>query len=310
MNPQFTLIHNAQSRAYGPWRASLLGLLATFLAIPVMAVAEGTFEESRPLAADGQVTVENEFGEIVIEGWDRDEVRISGYLSEDVKELGIKESGNGLRIRVEYFDRRSIDGAELELMVPRTASVEASSISGDIEARGLSGRTLELRTVSGDVDAQAEVERISVNSVSGDVEFTGSASRVSAESVSGSIDLIGVSGELEATTVSGDVTVEAGVISRGEFEAVSGDVELEVELEDGGRINVSSMSGDIDLYLPNRQEAEFFIQTFSGDIDSAFGRARNSASHGPGQQLEHQEGNNGAAINLSSFSGDISIRKR
>ncbi|MDX1554529.1 MAG: DUF4097 family beta strand repeat-containing protein [Xanthomonadales bacterium] len=315
MNPQFKQNNTVRPCTRGPGHPVLRALLvpvllAVMLAAPVSVLAEGTFEETHPLPAGGSLVIENEFGEIVIEAWDREEVRVSGYLSDDVKELEVKESGNGLRIRVDYYDRRSIDGAELQLVVPATASVEAASVSGDIEAAGLSGKSLELRTVSGDIDAAANVERVSLNSVSGDIEFAGEASRVSAETVSGEIELVGVRGELDLSTVSGDVTVDGGVISRGEVEAVSGDAELELELEDGGRINVSSMSGDIDLYLPNRQEAEFYIQTFSGDIDSAFGRARDTSKHGPGQRLEHQEGNNGATINLNSFSGDVRLRKR
>lgn len=301
MNPQINFNSS-------PGRVIALFLTVVFLS-PLTLLAETEVDESRPLAADGSVSVENEFGEIRIEGWDRDEVRISGYLSEDVRELEIKESGNGLRIRVDYYDRRSIDSAELELLVPKTASVEASSVSGDIDAAGLSGDALELNTVSGDLVVAATVGRLGLNSVSGDVEFTGSADRADVETVSGEVELIGVTGEIEATTVSGDVTVDGGMLSIGEFEAVSGDIELHVSLEDGGRINVSSMSGDIELYLPGDQEAEFFAQTFSGDIDSAYGRVSN-VKHGPGSRLEHQEGSNGSTINLNSFSGDVTIEKR
>jgi DUF4097 and DUF4098 domain-containing protein YvlB len=307
MNPQRNLIPCIGMGA--PWRGALATLLLVAVTAPSLAVAESSVDEVRSLAADGHVLVENNFGEIDVQGWDRDEVRVTGYLSDDVKELEIRESGNGIRIRVDYYDRRTIDGAELELMIPKGASLEAESVSGDIQAAGLNGTTLELRTVSGDLDAAASPQRLTLNSVSGDIEFTGSASRADVESVSGEIDLTGVSGEIEATTVSGDVTVSGDSLRSGEFEAVSGDVELDVALESGGRINVSSMSGDIDLYLPRGQQAEFFAQTFSGDIDTDFGSARNS-SRGPGSRLEHQEGDGGATINLNSFSGDVTIRRR
>ena len=312
MNPyvnQFPF-RGQRARTAESHRAGLAGLLALMLLVPAVALAAGPVEETRPLAADGQVVIENAFGEIVILGWGREEVRIAGHLSDDVKELEIKESGSTLRIRVDYYDRRSIEGAQIEVMVPEGASVQAESVSGDIEAENLNGETLDLSTVSGDLDVAARVQRLTLATVSGDMEFSGSAAvRVSVESVSGEIELTGVSGEIEASTVSGDVTVNGNDLRIGEFEAVSGDVELTVGLEDGGRINVSSMSGDIDLYLPAGQEAEFFAQTFSGDIDSAFGRVQDSR-RGPGSRLEHQEGNNGATINLNSFSGDVGIAKR
>lgn len=282
-----------------------LWLTALFMT-PAALMAETAVDESRSMASDGTVYIEDEIGEISIEGWNRDEVRVTGYITDDVKELEIKESGNGIRIRVDYYDRRSIDGAELDFMVPMNASVQAESVSGDIDASDLSGDVLELATVSGDLMVRASVQRLILSSVSGDVDFSGDALRVEIETVSGEVELDGVSGELDVTTVSGDVTVDGGTVSNGEFEAVSGDIELYVSLEDGGRINVSSMSGDVELYLPGDQEAEIFAQTFSGDIESDYGRVSNT-KHGPGSKLEHQEGNNGATINLNSFSGDVTI---
>jgi DUF4097 and DUF4098 domain-containing protein YvlB len=307
MNPQCNLTRLFRKGA--AWRMALTAMTLVVATVPASVLAGEDIDEVRPLAANGHILVENSFGEIDVQGWDREEVRISGYLSDDVKELEIRESGNGLRIRVDYYDRRTIDGAHLEITMPKGGSLEADSVSGDIEAAGLSGESIDLRTVSGDLDVAASPQRLTLNTVSGDIEFPGTAARVDVESVSGEIDLTGVSGEIEATTVSGDVTVSGGSLQSGEFEAVSGDVELVIALEAGGRITVSSMSGDIDLYLPRSQQAEFFAQTFSGDIDTAFGSAKDS-SRGPGSRLEHQEGNGGATINLNSFSGDVSIYKR
>lgn len=298
----------ASTRTWSDRIVAAVLILALFA--PATAFAEREVEESRPLAADGQVWVENNFGEITILGWDRDEIRITGYLSDDVRELEIRESGTTIRVKVDYFDRRHIDGSSLEIHMPQGASVEAESVSGDIEASGLSGEAIELRTVSGDLDVSAESQRLTLVSVSGDVDFTGTAERVRVESVSGEVELDGVAGEIEASTVSGDVTViGGGPLLNGEFEAVSGDVELDVVVAGGGRINVSSMSGDVDLYLPGDQQAEFFAQTFSGDIDTDFGR-ETSASRGPGSRLEHREGDGGATIKLNSFSGDVSIHRR
>ena len=307
MNPQSSFTPQFPTGA--TWRTALTALVLVAVSVPFATFASSDIDEVRALAADGHVLVENSFGEIDVQGWDREEVRISGYLSDDVKELEIRESGNGIRIRVDYYDRRTIDGAQLEITMPKGASLEADSVSGDIEAAGLEGESIDLRTVSGDLDVAASPQRLTLNTVSGDIEFAGTTNRVDVESVSGEIDLTGVSGEIEATTVSGDVTVSGGSLRSGEFEAVSGDVELDVGLESGGRIKVSSMSGDIDLYLPRGQQAEFFAQTFSGDIDTAFGSAKNS-SRGPGSQLEHTEGGGGATINLNSFSGDVSIYER
>lgn len=310
MNRLFIPVGNPDRPAIALGRMAGVAALMLALALPATLVADTTVEETRPLAADGSVRVENDFGDVEIYGWDKEEVRIIGDLSDDVRELEIRESGNGLRIRVDYHDRRNIDSADLELMVPEGASVEVHSVSGEIDAGRLSGGLIEMRTVSGDIEVAATASRLNLNTVSGDIDFSGEADRVSVETVSGEIELSGVSGEVEASTVSGDVTLYGDSLSNGEFEAVSGDVEVTVALDAGGRLNVSSMSGDIDVYLPSNQEAEFFAQTFSGDISTSFGEVRSTSSRGPGKRLDYRAGNSGATVNLNSFSGDVSLRKR
>lgn len=103
--------------------------------------------------------------------------------------------------------------------------------------------------------------------------------------------------------------MDAGRLERGRFEAVSGDLDLRLALNDDGRLNMNNMSGDMILRLPAGQQADFTAQTFSGDIRSDFGKAA-SVSRGPGSLLQHREGNNGAAVRLESFSGDIHLRRQ
>ena len=284
-------------------------ILLVLLAAAPLAWAEREVSETRAVAGNAHITVENKVGDILVEGWDRDEVRINGWLNDDVQELEIDETSNGLRVRVLYRDKRHVDSVDLELTIPSGASLEAETVSGDIESSDVNGSFVELRSVSGDLDVEGNPERVSMASVSGDVEFDGESSRVSIESVSGEVTLNGVGGEVEATTVSGDVYVEGTVLERGEFEAVSGDVELDFAVKDGGRINVSNMSGDIEIYLPDDQKAEFYAQSFSGDVASDFGTV-SRVDRGPGSSLQHREGNNGASIHLNSFSGDVTINRK
>jgi DUF4097 and DUF4098 domain-containing protein YvlB len=271
------------------------------------AAAETPIEESRAIAADGLVEIDNMAGGMEITAWDKPEVHISGGLGEDVEKLEILESSAGLKIRVRNRqDQRRVDETFLRLQVPATVSVEAESVSADLAVHGLTGDSLVFNTVSGDLAAQVQTRRLEVETVSGDVSFTGTAPRVSVETVSGEINLQGIEGEIAISTVSGDASMQGSRVDRGRFETVSGDLQLTLDLAERGRLNVESMSGDLQLQLPSGQQAEYTAQSFSGDIQSDFGEVSGN-SDGPGQSLSFLAGDNGATIQIESFSGDIKI---
>ena len=282
-------------------------MLIFALSAPAVAVGGEDIDKTLEMPADGTVQVENLAGSIEFSGWDRNEVQIRGEAGDDVEEVEISSNSQGVQVRVRNAkNKRSLDGTDLYLRIPETASIEAEGVSSDISVDGIRGKNITLSTVSGDLDVDAEPERIELSSVSGDIELEGDIGRSGVESVSGDITMNGATGEVSVSTVSGDLTLDAGKVSRGRFESVSGEVSLSLTLEEGGRLTCDSMSGDVSLRLPASQEAEFSAQSYSGDIRTDFGKSIR-ASKGPGTMLEHRSGDNGAQIRLETFSGDISI---
>lgn len=280
-------------------------LWVTAALLSVNAWAE-TLDETRSVASDATVSVSNIAGEIVIRTWDRNEVHLTGTLGEN-QELEIIENAQGLQIEVRQIeDRRRSDESNLELDIPVRASIVAVGVSADISIEGSLGATVSAESVSGDVDVEAESDRIEINSVSGDVTFTGATTRIAAEAVSGDIELSGVSGEVAVSTVSGDVEVDAGQVSDGSFGSVSGTLDVALSVADGGRISIENMSGDVHLRLPEGQGGSIEAQSFSGDVDSVFGEVEHD-SFGPGSHLKHVSGDSGTSIRVESFSGDIRI---
>jgi len=287
---------------------ALLGSMA--LLAPGMAVYAEEIDRTLDMAEDGLVSVENVAGTVEFVTWDRAEVQVRGEAGSSVEKVDISSTSGGVEVRVvNRKGERRVDGTDLQLRIPEAASVEAETVSADIKLSGSRGKSVSLRSVSGDLEVEASPQRIDLQSVSGDVEFEGSVTRSNFETVSGEIVVVGVSGEVSANTVSGDVTLEAGEVKQGRFEAVSGDLILSLALADSGRLACDSMSGDVKLSLPTSQQAEFTAQSFSGSIHTDFGKSVR-VSKGPGVVLEHRVGENGAKIRLESFSGDISIRSR
>lgn len=262
-----------------------------------------------PLSEGANVKVINVAGEIVIHGWDKPEVRVTGRLGPK-QELKTIESSSGILFEVANArGDDDYDAAELELWVPAGANLVAEAISADVTIEGAGGDNVVAESVSGDVTVAAQVSRAEISSVSGDVRFSGSAARGQFETVSGDISASGVDGEVSVSTVSGDAELAAGRLERGQFETVSGTLELALELLPGGRVTAQAMSGDVRLSLPPEQQGEFTVQTFSGDIRSEYGSAEKEG-FGPGRRLRHVEGSSGAQFRIESFSGDVTIRKR
>jgi DUF4097 and DUF4098 domain-containing protein YvlB len=288
----------------------VLALPALALLFPLTGLSGQSLDEKRDMAANGHVLIDNLAGKVEVTVWDKAEIEITGELGDDVEEVDISANNNGIQIRVRNkHNVRNIDGTDLYIRLPRTASIEVDTVSSDIDVDGSAGESIVLETVSGDVEAKASPGRIEILTVSGEVEFVGSVSRTVVETVSGDISLSAIHGEIEISTVSGDVSLLAEEVDRGSFDSVSGDLKLDIAINDGGRLSSESMSGDLTLRLPAEQQAGFEAQTYSGEIRTDFGES-GKVSRGPGSVLKFQEGNNGALIRLESFSGDIHIRRQ
>ena len=285
-----------------------LKLAIALLALaPLAALAGQAVDERWDIDAKATISIENIAGEIVVQGWDKNEAHLTGELGNSVEELEISESGSSLQIEVVNRNERNVDSTDLKLMVPKGANVDVSAVSADVDISGLDNEKLTATSVSGDVEVNASSKRVSIESVSGDVEFSGQAQRISAESVSGDLDLSGISGEISATAVSGDMELQTGPIESARLETVSGDIVVNGEISDNGRLRAESMSGDVVIILPASQSGLFKAQSFSGRIYTDFGSVSH-AKHGPGSHLKHVEGSGGAEVRVESFSGNIKLK--
>jgi DUF4097 and DUF4098 domain-containing protein YvlB len=156
-------------------------------------------------------------GDMCIRSWDEDKMVLEG--SEGF--VRTREQGDRLMLR-------SISG-DLTVKVPTESRVELVSVSGDLNARGLTGE-FKIKSVSGDVALE---------------DFTGEATL---GSVSGDLTLRMVSGELTVDSKSGDILLEPSADISGTVATRSGDICLllrpglnltaEVECEEEGEVQL------------------------------------------------------------------------
>jgi DUF4097 and DUF4098 domain-containing protein YvlB len=293
---------------------SVICLAALLAAAP--AVAQTPIDETRTLAADGRVSIENLKGKVVVRTWDKAQVHVGGSLGVGVEKLEIDGSASALSIHVRnpedeegWFGRDGESGPTLlEITVPKSASVSVEAVSADIDAAGTGGAQLELESVSGDVLVRgAKARQVRVQSVSGDVDAEVESRDVGAGSVSGDVRLAGrIGGRVDLSGVSGDVELVSGVVDRLSVESVSGDAKLDTALAPGGRIDAESVSGNVELTLPASTSARLRVETFSGTIRSPVGKVE-TEEYGPGSHLDARFGAGEGDISLESFSGNVRI---
>ena len=121
-------------------------------------------------------------------------------------------SGNVVATSVRRIRQAKTVSGDLEIAESDGDDVVGSTISGNVIARGVKARAVDLQSVSGDLRmTDVESDRVFVRSVSGNVEFSGRMSqqgRYELQSHSGDVRVSPIASQgfsLEASTFSGDL---------------------------------------------------------------------------------------------------------
>jgi DUF4097 and DUF4098 domain-containing protein YvlB len=289
---------------------AILAALGTSLAASAQAEE---VNESQAAAPDGHVEISNIAGSVDIIGWSRDSVEVTGELGKNVEELIFEREGDRVTVKVKVpkKNNRSIS-TDLVIRVPEKSSIDVGTVSADIDVEDVLGEQ-RLHTVSGDVEAVVAGSDCSFESVSGDIEVEGDRqdSDIRAGSVSGDVTLFRIAGEVRAETVTGDLIIDEGSFDRVNLETVNGEILFQSVLRKGGRMNAEAVNGDIDVEFTDDISAEFDLSSFNGSIDNCFGpEAKRTSKYAPGWGLRFTEGDGDGRVSMSTLNGDMSLCKK
>jgi DUF4097 and DUF4098 domain-containing protein YvlB len=287
-----------------PWVA-----LALLAAAP--AVLAGTpINERKPADPAGQIEISNTAGSVVVTGWPRNEVEVTGTLGDGVERLEFVQSGKLTRVKVILPNRSSrVESTSLVVKVPAASSLFVNTVSADVRSHGVRG-SQRLQAVSGDIDTEAAAEDVECKTVSGNVVVNGTGQRglLTVTTVSGDATLARVAGEVNGNTVSGNFAISAGDTSRSRLRSTSGDIGLKGRLDADARIDFESISGDVRLDLAPPVGAEFEVTSFNGEIRNCFGpKPVRTSEYAPGTELRFKEGQGSARVRIKTLNGDIGI---
>jgi hypothetical protein len=292
-------------------------------------------------------------GDIKVHGWDRNEVRARSNDAPEIefrRPAGARDSDPAREITVMIADRTprrdgscSFEG-EIELDVPRGASVRLQTRDGDIQVADVS--TVSANTQAGDLDLAGVKRSAEAHTIGGNISLRNSTGSAELHSVGGTIEAGGVGPAVagdafEAATVGGDIRLDKTSFVELVARTVSGDLSLSGPLAVGGRYEFKTISGDVSLTLPAdssfRLDAKLsrdteLVTDFPLRMTSGLSAAPSQSSRrtgppekgdamidpdtlvkGSGYSLQHISGVYGsgnALITVSSFSGAINLRKK
>jgi hypothetical protein len=201
--------------------------------------------------------------------------------------------------------------AELVVHVPRESLVRTSLVSADLETHDLQGeqrlRTVSggikaqlarggsVNTVSGDLKLNASPAAGAGNST------------LEIESISGEVQLEGAVSELHLQTVSGDARLKLGTIAAARLKTISGSLRFTGSLGTGGHFEAESVSGDLTIDFAATPAADFDVESHTGDIDNCFGPAPQTPRYGPGSHLVFRDGDGSGHVRISTLSAAIHL---
>ncbi len=230
------------------------------------------FEKTYPLSANGRVNISNVNGSIVVEAWDRNEVKLEYTKIADTKER-LADVEVKIESRADYFsaetdydswkgknngDRWKNGGklnVEFRLMVPKGAVLN------------------EIETVNGSVSVSNFVNRTVVSAVNGSVTATN------------------LRGTARLSTVNGEVKCD--------FD----------RLESGSKVSLETVNGRVNLVLPSDSNATVRADSLNGNITNDFGLPVRKGKY-VGRDLYGRLGNGEVQIRLDSVNGGLAIGRK
>jgi DUF4097 and DUF4098 domain-containing protein YvlB len=219
----------------------------------------------RGTPADSNVTVSLcvMSGDVSVRSWDKNEVRArsSDAVRIELKRTDGAYQGPARKLEVLMLDPADSQSAardcqafgDIELMVPRNASVHVQTGDGSITFSEVA--SVYARTQTGDINVQKASRSVEAVSFSGGVTVGDSTGRITLKSVGGDVDASNLSPDssddsFEASTISGGINLDDVTYTQISVKTINGNLSLNGPLAHGGQYSFNTTTGDVTLAMP------------------------------------------------------------
>ena len=277
------------------WVMSGMLLLATAPAAYAHRVEKTFNVTTRPV-----VSVRNDNGKITVKSWQKNEVQVVAEHASDKVEVDADQRGNRIDITTHVLNQSLTSDelkADFEINVPEETELQIRNDKGNVVVVRVSG-DMTFETVLADVSLEEVAGYLVVKTVSGSLLCVRCAGRIEVNSISGNLRLIQpISPNVRAQTYSGSIFFDGDFLLGGVYVLKNhkGPIEVRYTDSDSFDLRATSIYGKVD------RDPSLTLKPPTHERRPAPG----------GSNFLLGTYNSGAArVELTSFSGTISIRKR
>lgn len=250
------------------------------------------------------VTVRNDSGSVTVRSWPKNQVLVVATHESEKIEVDADQRGNRIDI-VSHVLNQSLTPKELEakfeITVPEETELQIKNDAGTVAVVRVSG-DMTFETVLSDVNLEEVAGYLVVKTVSGSLLCMRCAGRLELSSISGNLKLIQpVSSNVRAQTYSGSIFFDGDFLPGGTYVLKNhrGPIEVRYVDSDSFELRATSIYGKVDA------EPSLTLKPPSHER-----RAMTGISKGVSNSLIGTYNSGAARVELTSFSGTISVRKR
>jgi hypothetical protein len=183
-----------------------------------------------------------------------------------------------------------------------SADLETHDLQGEQRLRTVSGAIKAQLARGGSVNSVSGDLKLSASGAQGSRDST-----LDVETISGEVQLEGMVSELHVQTVSGDARLKLGLMSAAHLKTISGSLKFSGSLGPGGHFEAESVSGDLTIDFASTPAADFDVESHTGEIDNCFGPAPQTPRYGPGSHLVFRDGDGSGHVRISTLSASIHL---
>lgn len=234
------------------------------------------FEKTFRLDKGGELFLTNTNGSVIIESWDRNEVRVEA--EKEVK-AGSRRQAEEIMARIRIkIDHRN-DYLRIETDLPKYRNGFWNSLFGD----GVSiSVTYRLYVPDG--------LKIDINTVNGKIDISEVAGRIKLKTTNGRIEVYEAKGSVEAKTTNGSIKVEL------------------LDFDEDEDMSFRTTNGGITVYFPDNFHAYIDARTTNGSVRTDFPiEVRGEISK---HRLKGKINGGGGRITLYTTNGGVKILER
>ncbi len=263
-------------------------------------------------------------GTIKINGWERDEIRA---FVQSGSQVGFKigqtnaKSGKPELVYIKGFDPQNtkelnpeecLSGSEIELDVPRGATVNLKSLESEIKIESVA--KVWVANLSGDISLSDIANGIEATTSSGDLLVERSSGRMILNNTEGNITAFELSpseiGDIfKAKTNSGRINLQSVEHRQIETSSISGSTAFDGSMLDGGQYNFATTNGSIVLAIAPtalcKINAWFSYGAFSSEIP-----LQNALKKEQSLSAQLGKDDSTCSLNLKTGSGVIRIKAK